>query len=358
MKSTASPEAPGSLKQMKQTPTPSAWQVSIFTCEVFGGRCDYCNANLSADAMSQNFYDQHRGHIPAISLWARIFSPEEYRGLELRLRLELFVGRGRALLEQPLHLPCIVLKLVCTRCQAQTFPRAPADVTAFRAQHASHIAELHIHAVLQNFVGRALQQNVPVLSQHIRHSADFDLANASSGFAVDRAAQLCRLSRPLHCSLTAARCNACRTRYRLKDPTDVLHELSLHRCHWDSVHVHAMIEKPKDYAGRELEFPAFPFALSSLVSPDGVTINAILVKLFRQHGGPSITPNHAAEVATYIEAAEGRRNQPRFLALVRGQGGRVFQCDFSVIHVHSPSRSFPAISRSEESAWRTEMEEA
>src|SRR5437016_5774695 len=105
---------------MKQTSVSSAWRVSILTGEVFGGRCDYCNTVLSAEAMSQNLYHSHRGHIPALSAWTRILSPEEYRGLELRLRVELFVGRDRPILEDPLHLPCIVFKLFCNACQIQS----------------------------------------------------------------------------------------------------------------------------------------------------------------------------------------------------------------------------------------------
>jgi hypothetical protein len=64
----------------------SEWPVSIFTCEVTGGRCDYCNQMLSADAMSQNLYHAHRGHIPALSAWARILSPGEYREVESYIR--------------------------------------------------------------------------------------------------------------------------------------------------------------------------------------------------------------------------------------------------------------------------------
>src|SRR5205807_5794436 len=133
--------------------------------------------------------------------------------------------------------------------------------------------------------------------------------------------------------------------------------LSLHKCHWDSVHLHVMLDQPDEYAGRELEMPAYPFSLSSLVSSDGVTINCVLVKLFRQHGGSSITPIDTTEVASYIRAPEGRRSQPRFLALVRGQGGRVFQCEFPVIHIHSGSRSFPQTKLAETSL-HPEMEGA
>jgi hypothetical protein len=343
---------------MKQTSVSSTWRVSILTGEVFGGHCDYCNTVLSADAMSQNLYHVHRGHIPALSAWTRILSPEEYRGLELRLRVELFVGRDRPLLEDPLHLPCIVCKLFCNLCQIQSFPATLSDVLAFRSQHSQHIQALQVHTVLQNFVGRALQQNISVIAQRDPSSLGMAQATLPSRLALDRATQLLDLSQPLHCTLTGIRCNACKSRHLIKNQSEAASELALHRCHWDSVHAHVMLDQPEPYAGRELELPAYPFSLSSLVSPHGATIDCVLVKLFRQHGGPSITPSKADEVANYIQALEGRRNQPRFLALVRGQGGRVFQCDFHVIHVHSTSRYFRAASRSEDSALYPAMEEA
>src|SRR3989442_757634 len=67
----------GFLTRMNRTSMPSAWRVSIFTGEVIGGRCDYCNTMLPAVAMSQDLYHAHRGHIPAISVWTRVVSPEE-----------------------------------------------------------------------------------------------------------------------------------------------------------------------------------------------------------------------------------------------------------------------------------------
>jgi len=342
---------------MGRTSISSEWPVSIFTCEVTGGRCDYCSQMLSTDAMSQNLYHVHRGHIPALSAWTRILSPDEYRGLELRLRVELFVGRDRPLLEDPLHLPCIIFKLFCNVCQAQRFPVTGSEVLTFRSEHSAHIEAVQINAVLQNFVGRALQQNICVIGQ--QDSRSLRLAPiVPSAFTLDRTAQLREISKSFHCTLTSMRCNACKSRHLLKNQSELADELSLHKCHWDSVHFHVMIEKPEEYAGRELEMPAYPFSLSSLVSPDGLTIDCVLVKLFRQHGGLSITPCNAAEVERYIRAPEGRRNQPRFLALVRGQGGRGFQCEFPVIHVHAPSRSFPLVSQLEEQFLHPGQEEA
>src|SRR5207302_3465899 len=128
------------------------------------------------------------------------------------------------------------------------------------------------------------------------------------------------------------------------------------RTHWDDVHIHVKVHDPEDYVGRELDVPAFPLSLPSLASAEGATINSILLKLFRQHGGPSIMPSDAVEVTNYIEADEGRRNQPRFLALVRGQGGRIFRCDFHVIHVHAATRTFPKASRLEEAMLDRAME--
>jgi hypothetical protein len=341
---------------MKQTSVSSAWRVSLLTGEVFGGRCDYCNTTLSADAMSQNLYRAHQGHIPALSAWTRILSPEEYRGLELKLRVELFVGRDRPRLEDPLPLPCIVFKLFCNVCWIQTFPVTGSDVLSFRSQHSQHIQAVQVHTVLQNFVGRALQQNICVTGQRDPSSLNLTQATPPSSFALDRAAQLLELSKPLHCTLTGVRCNACKSRYLIKNQSGAAHELALHRCHWDSVHVHALLDKPDQYAGRELELPAYPFSLASWVSPNGATIDCVLVKLFRQHGGPGITPFEATEVAHYIQALEGRRNQPRFLALVRGQGGRAFQCELPVIHVHSASRSFRRVSQLQESFLNPQME--
>jgi hypothetical protein len=251
-----------------------------------------------------------------------------------------------------------VFKLFCNVCQIQGFPVTESDVLAFRSQHSQHIQAVQVHTVLQNFVGRAFQQNITVIAQRDPCSLDMPQATLPSRLALDRAAQLLELSQPLHCTLTCIRCNACKSRHLIKNQSETASELSLHRCHWDSVHVQVMLHQPEEYEGRELELPAYPFSLSSLVSPDGATIDCVLVKLFRQHGGPSITPSNAGEVANYIEALEGRRNQPRFLALVRGQGGRVYQCDFHVIHIHSTSRYFRAPSRSEESALHPAMEEA
>src|SRR5205809_3461431 len=141
---------------MKQMAEPSVWPVSLFGGEVFGGRCDYCAQTLSADAMSENLYQVHRGHIPALSAWLRILTPNEYGGLELRLRAEWFVGRDRPSLEQPLNLPCIVFKLFCNVCQMQNFPVTEIEAFTFRAEHSAHIEAVQINAVLHNFVGRAL----------------------------------------------------------------------------------------------------------------------------------------------------------------------------------------------------------
>lgn len=343
---------------MAKTSISSEWPVSVFTCDVTGGRCDYCNQMLSVNAMSRNLYHAHRGHIPVVSMWVRILSPDEYRGLELRLRVELFVGRDRPLLEDPLHLPCIIFKLFCNVCQVQRFPVTGSEVLAFRSEHSAHIEAVQINAVLQNFVGRALQQNICVIGQQDLSPLKAAPTTVSSAFTLERAAQLREISKCFRCTLTSMRCNACKCRHLLKNQAELANELSLHKCHWDSVHFHVMIEQPEEYAGRELEMPAYPFSLSSLVSPDGPTIECVLVKLFRQHGGPSITPCNAAEVESYIRDPEGRRNQPRFLALVRGQNGRAFQCELPVIHIHAPSRSFPLVSQLEEQFLHPGAEEA
>ncbi|HEV2988352.1 MAG TPA: hypothetical protein VG759_07915 [Candidatus Angelobacter sp.] len=330
---------------MKTTSVPSTWRVSILTGEVFGGHCDYCNTVLSAEAISQNLFEAHSGHIIAVSASVRILGPEEYRGLELKFRAEWFVGRDRQFLDAPVHLPCVVFKLYCDFCLTQQFPGTESDVTAFRTQHCRHIEAVRIHAVLHSFVGRAMQQTILVIGQQDPYSHNVAQTIPPSTFALSRADQLLELARPLHGMLTAVRCNACKSRHLIKDHSEAAHELAQHRCHWDSVHVHVMLDKPSELAGRELEVPAFPFSLSSFVSSDGITIDCLLVKLFRQHGGASITPSNTADVQRYIQSPKGRHNQPRFRALVRGQGRHVFQCDFHVIHVHAPSRSFKKISR-------------
>jgi hypothetical protein len=343
---------------MKQTSVSSAWRVSILTGEVFGGHCDYCNALLSADAISQNFYQEHRGHIPAISAWMRITRPQEYRGMELKLRVELFVGRDRPFLENPLHLPCIVLRFSCKLCQIQSFPVTQEDIQAFCSRHSRHIQAVRLHTVVQNFGGRAVQQHIPLLGHQDPLSLNRTGARMPSAFARDRAAQLSELCKPLHCTLMSMRCNGCKCRHLLKNQADIENELPLHQDHWNSVHIHVLAEQPQNFAGRELELPAYPFPLASLVAPHGLTIHCVLLELSRQHGGPRITPWNASEVARYIQAPEGRRNQPRFVALVRGCGQRAFQCEFPVLHVHSGSHSFPQITALEESFLNAAMEEA
>jgi hypothetical protein len=334
---------------MKPTIKPSVWQVSVLGGEVFGGRCDYCKETFSADAMSQNLYRAHRRHMATMFVWARILTPNEYRGLELRLPVEWFVGRDRRLLEPTLHLPCIVFKLFCNFCQIERFPVTGSEVLTFRSEHSAHIEAVQINAVLQNFVGRAVQENICVIGEQDSGSLKSVAATISSAFALERATQLREISKSFHCTLTSMRCTACKSRQLLNHQAQLADELSLHLCHWKSVHFHVKIKRPEEHAGREMEIPALPFSVSSLASPEGLSIQCVLVKLFRQHGGPSITPWNEAEVESYIRDPEGRRNQPRFLALVRSQRGRAFQCEFPVIHVHSPSRFFPEVSWPKES---------
>ena len=340
------------------SPATPVWQTTIFTGEVFGGYCAYCNMELSASAVTGNLYRPHARHVPSVSLSVRLLNPEEYRGLELTLRAEFFVGRDRPILDLPLQIPSIVLGLHCAYCLAEKLPIIPDDVLTFRFQHKDHIQALRLHAVLQNFAAQPLQQNLSVAGHYDPSLRTPGPAALPASFALDRAAQLVHLSRSLQGIITGVRCNACRSKYPVKNISETVNELTLHQCHWDSVHFQVRLHAPEDYAGRELEIHAFPFSLSSLVSSDGVTIDCVLLKLFRQHGGPSIAPLIASQVAAYIQASEGRRNQPRFLALVRGQDGRVLRRDFPVIHVHAPSRSFPAVSRFEEATLHPAMEEA
>jgi len=342
---------------MKQTSVSSAWRVSILTGEVFGGRCDYCNLILSVDALCRTSYQEHRSHLPHLSAWARIISPDQYRGLELKLPVEWFVARGRPFLENPLHLPCIVLKFSCKLCQIQSFPVTQEDTLAFCSTHSRHIQAVRLHAVVQNFGGRAVKQHISLLGQQDPRSLNMPAAAKPAAFALERAAHLSELCKPLHCTLMSMRCNGCKSRHLLKNHADIENELPLHEDHWSSVHIHVMAEQPQNFAGRHLELPAYPFPLASLVAPHGLTIHCVLLELARQHGGPTITPWNAAEVARYIQAPEGRRNQPRFVALVRGCGPRAFQCEFHVIHVHSGSHSFPQVTALEESFLSPELEQ-
>src|SRR5437660_11556283 len=121
------------------TPADVPWPTTIFTGEVFGGQCAYCNVKLSARALSGNLFQEHAGHVPSLALWIRVLSPDEFRGLELQLRAEFFVGLRRPVLDVPLQMPIIVLRFLCTHCLAEKSPITTADVLAFRTRHSEHI---------------------------------------------------------------------------------------------------------------------------------------------------------------------------------------------------------------------------
>ena len=341
---------------MKRTLIPSEWRVSVLTGEVFGGRCDYCNAILSADAVCRIWHQEHKGHMPTVSAWARIASPEEYRGLELKLPVEWFVGRGRPFLEKTLHLPGIIFKFSCTLCQIQRFPATGKEVLAFRSRHSGHMQAARLHAVVHNFGGRAVKQTIPVLGQQDPQSVSVAQAAGPSASALARAAQLRALFQTLHGTLASIKCTACRSGHRFESQADAEDELSQHQHHLNYVYMRVMVEKPEEYAGLELKMPAHPYPFSSLVAPDGLKINCVLVELSREHGGPRATPWNAAAVKSYIQAHHSRRNQAKFLTLVRGHGGQVFQCEFPVVRCHSDS--FQQVSEWEELFLHPEMEQA
>ncbi|HEV2991043.1 MAG TPA: hypothetical protein VG759_21570 [Candidatus Angelobacter sp.] len=333
----------------------SAWQVSMLTCAVFGGRCSYCNTTLSADQLFHSLY-QHKSHLAFVCAWVCIITPDEYRGLELNLPVELFLSRDRQFLEDVLHLPAIVFKFSCTHCQLQKFPATKREIRSFRTLHSGHLRLARLHAVVHTVGGRPLRQTFALLGQKAAHYKTLVQPPSPSPFTMARAAQLLELCQTLHCTITSIHCHACRGRHMLKDQADIQDELPLHDGHWNYVHLQVIVSQPREYAGRELEIPAYPFSLESLLSPRGLTIHCVLLELFRQHGGPKIIPWNAAEVTSYIESPSDQRNQPRFLALVRGQGERTYQCELPVIHVHAPSRLH--VTQLEQSFLQAQMEEA
>jgi hypothetical protein len=332
------PTRPEFLKPMKAMMRPAAWRVSMFGGEVFGGRCDYCNTALSADALSQDIFQKHRGHIPAISAWMRIARPQGYRGLELKLPVELFAGRHHPYVDKHLHLPAIVFKCSCKLCQIQQFPHSEKEVLSFCSQHSSHLRTTRLHAIVQNFGGRAVLQTFSLFRPKDSRSSSIPEALAPSAPALSRAGQLRDLCMTFACFITGMRCEVCHATYLFPTHSRLEDELHEHEYHPTFVHLQVKINEPAEYADLELEVPAHLFSLRSLLSDDGLRINCVLVELSRQHGGPSITPWNAAEIGSYIQAQQGR-NQPKFCALIRGEDGQVFQCEVPVIHGSLPAGS-------------------
>jgi hypothetical protein len=123
--------------------------------------------------------------------------------------------------------------------------------------------------------------------------------------------------------------------------------LPKHEYHLNSLYLQVTIHEPAEFAGLQLEVPAHPFSLPSLFSADGLKINCVLVELSHQHGGPSVTPWNAAGIGSYIKAQQGR-NQPKLCALIRGDGGQVFQCEVPVIHGSLPAGSADQIPHCEQ----------
>lgn len=315
--------------------------MSTLAFHVFEAHCAECGTALLPEALPHEL-NQHREHLMAVSLRARIVGPKEYRGLELKLPADLSIDRDHPSLEKVLHLPGIVFQFSCLQCQSQNAV-TESEVHLFRSSHARHIHRVCLHVVVQNHRGKAVRLTVPVLAQKDAQSGNSSQAPTPSTATIAQADRLRGLLQTLHCIPRSFQCSLCRSACLPEDVEEIEQEIARHKRHRSELQVEFRVERPEEYLGLQLRIRAKHLPPQSICPAPQSKLDCIFLELTRERSGPVQPPWNATTVEDYLQQYHSPSNPAKLLTLVRGPI-YAHVCQFQVTRV-------PFITVSEVSEW-------